>query len=91
MDSDTSQVLKHSLDVSKYKPIMPCEFLNKCLYFSILPMNSFENGPAIHFAFPNALSFNVKYPIIGTRSFGYSGKVTGVIRPKLQTNLEKVN
>lgn len=73
---------------------VPGDFLNDCTYFISLGLASCDKGMRPHFYEESALSFHVKDPIeetlYETRN-GYSGPISGLMRPKLDWKLERVN
>lgn len=74
--------------------LVPGDFLNDCTYFISLGLASCDKGVRPHFYEENALSFHVKDPIeetlYETRN-GYGGPITGLMRPKLDWKLERLN
>ena len=74
--------------------VVPGYFLNDCTYFISVGLASCDKGVRPHFYEENALSFHVKDPIeetlYETRN-GYGGPISGLVRPKLEWNLERLN
>lgn len=74
--------------------VVPGDFLNDCTYFISLALATCDKGIQPHFYEENALSFNVRDPIeetlFATRN-GYSGVFSGLVRPKLEWTLERMN
>lgn len=66
---------------------IPGNFLNEGVYYVSTNLFSFESGTKIYFHEKNILSFNVKDPLEGTRNYGYTGPVAGVVRPHFQCDV----
>jgi len=67
--------------------IIPKNFLNEGVYCIGLNIYSFETGTTPHIFEQNALSFNVRDPLEGTRPHGYYGTISGVVRPQFECNV----
>lgn len=71
---------------------VPGDFLNEGMYFVGIAVSSFQNGVTVHFYEENALAFNVVDLIenVGSRA-GWAGPVRGVVRPKLDWNVGRLD
>jgi len=72
---------------------IPAEFLNEGAYSVSVALTSYFDSAPIRSNFyeRNALSFNIRDPIDGTRArYGWSGPIPGVIRPKLDWSVRGV-
>jgi len=74
-----------------YECHMPANFLNEGVYFVTLNLYSFTPFHILHFCEKNALTFNIKDPIEGTRNYDYAGAIAGVVRPKFQGEVTKIS
>ncbi|NMF60990.1 ABC transporter ATP-binding protein [Pseudanabaena yagii] len=81
------------LDVGDYtyECHVPANFLNEGIYFVTLNLHSFTPYRSLHFQEMNALTFNIRDPIDGTRNHDYSGPVSGVVRPQFQGGITKIS
>ena len=74
--------------------LVPGDFLNDCTYFISLGLASCDKSVRPHFYEENALSFHVRDPIeetlYETRN-GYGGPISGLMRPKLEWKLDRLN
>lgn len=74
--------------------IFPGNFFNDLTYSIALGMTTTEMNSIVHFYETDALSFSVKDPIESTpgpRQAGYTGEVSGLIRPQFEWTIKKIN
>lgn len=74
--------------------ILPSNFFNDLTYSIALGMTTTEMNSIVHFYETDALSFNVKDSIENTpgpRQAGYTGEVSGIIRPQFEWTIKKMN
>ena len=71
---------------------LPGDLLNEGTYFVGLAISSFSQGQTVHYFEPSALTFNVRDAMNGSvgRSSGYANTVPGVVRPRLQCSIKKI-
>jgi len=71
---------------------IPRSFLNDGMYFVGVAVSSFEKGVTkVHLYEESALTFNVVDPIEGVSSrAGWAGPVRGVVRPKLDWDVDRL-
>jgi len=71
---------------------IPGDFLNEGTYYVGLAVSSYEPGLTIHFFEPSLLTFIVRDPMVGSvgRDFGYANVMPGIVRPRLDWKVEKI-
>lgn len=67
---------------------IPGNLLNDDTYFIGLAITSLESGVRVHFYEQSSLSFVVKDDLEGRQ--GYSGRIPGVVRPKLDWKIKRL-
>ena len=71
---------------------IPSLMLNEGVYFVGISISSFHQGVLTHVWQQNALTFNVRDPIIGIRNRGgYPGTMPGAMRPSLEWDHARVD
>lgn len=70
---------------------VPANFLNDGLFSVGLALTFIHSGIHVSFYEKHALTFNITDPIDGvsTRASGYSGRIPGVVRPKLKWTIRR--
>lgn len=83
-----------NLETGDYEGIchIPAFLLNEGVYFVGLSISSFHQGVVTHVWQKNALTFNVRDPIVGVRNRGgYPGVMPGAMRPTLEWSHGKIH